>query len=444
MKAMRQRVIFIALGLLFGVLFDAVTAYAAWQGPIASPPNSNVSAPINVGSIDQSKNANIGVNGVGVFGNSILDDNMNPSPTTITYLNFSNLASSPVSGSSGYGFRDNNGTLQYKDSTTAGSWTGFSGGGGGGASQWVNGAAGSIYYNGGNVGVGTSNPFKKLEVNTVHTFNIDDEIRIGSYYSNAFYGIGLNYRIDGAGTPSQYLVSYYGGTRATNMTLATNGRVGFGTASPSYNIDVQGNVNGSYVAGFINAGTHGAVGQGTQYGLVGYNTGGAGVGVLGQAQCGNSTCYGIEGVSGAYYGTLGRADGYSFVGSGGLYNAGTVQANAFVYLSDIRLKTNIENLDQGLVTLMKLRPVSFTWNQKAPDGRAGKDDIGFIAQEVEKILPGAIETDPATGYKEVDYPRFVPILVKSVQEQEATIAQQQAKIDDLEARISKLEARISQ
>lgn len=49
--------------------------------------------------------------------------------------------------------------------------------------------------------------------------------------------------------------------------------------------------------------------------------------------------------------------------------------------SDIRLKNNVKNITNGLEIINKLRPVSFTWKNN------NKKTIGFIAQEVEEILP---------------------------------------------------------
>ena len=77
----------------------------------------------------------------------------------------------------------------------------------------LNGAVLSVYNNAkvtvnGKLGIGTTLPNKKLEVNTAHAVNIDDEIRIGSYYLSNFYGLGLNYRINSIGTPSYHIVEY--------------------------------------------------------------------------------------------------------------------------------------------------------------------------------------------------------------------------------------------
>ena len=95
------------LGVAIGTLFVAVAA-AAWTGPTSGPPNGNVAAPLNVGSINQLKDGNLGVNGLAVFGNSLLQAN--------SFLNWGS-----VSGASGYGIRDNGGTLEFKNS--GGSWS---------------------------------------------------------------------------------------------------------------------------------------------------------------------------------------------------------------------------------------------------------------------------------------------------------------------------------
>ena len=66
------------------------------------------------------------------------------------YLNFGT-----GSGSSGYGIRDNSGTMQVKSS--AGSWNDIA------VSQWIT-SSNDVYYTTGNVGIGTTSPYAKLSV----------------------------------------------------------------------------------------------------------------------------------------------------------------------------------------------------------------------------------------------------------------------------------------
>merc|ERR1711865_1053785 len=86
-----------------------------------------------------------------------------------------------------------------------------------------------------------------------------------------------------------------------------------------------------------------------------------------------------------------------------------------------------------------LRPVSFKWN--ATD----RADIGFIAQEIETVLPHIVSTGP-DGLKTVDYPRIGVFAVKALQQLndrlEATVEAQEAKMQAEEAKMQAQEAKL--
>ncbi|OGG59823.1 hypothetical protein A2765_04520 [Candidatus Kaiserbacteria bacterium RIFCSPHIGHO2_01_FULL_56_24] len=108
------------------VLFTAASIVLAWTGPTSAPPNGNVSAPINVGTIDQIKSGAFGVKSISPL---VFDFEVNGSALVSSlavtgnallsgasrYLSFGSTA-----GSTGYGFRDNAGTMEFKDS--GGNW----------------------------------------------------------------------------------------------------------------------------------------------------------------------------------------------------------------------------------------------------------------------------------------------------------------------------------
>lgn len=131
-------VIALAVALLF-----LAQIVSSWSGPTANPPENNVDAPLNVGPVDQIKDAALGVNALAVFGNALLQHD--------AYLNWGTEA-----GESGYGIRDNAGTLEFKNQGAAWeslqslifAYCGEGGcGGAGGASlgEWESKSANTVY-----------------------------------------------------------------------------------------------------------------------------------------------------------------------------------------------------------------------------------------------------------------------------------------------------------
>jgi hypothetical protein len=122
-----------------------------------------------------------------------------------------------------------------------------------------------------------------------------------------------------------------------------------------------------------------------------------------------------------------------FVGWGGTVYATN---NTISAISDQRLKENIRDLDVGLDAVLALKPRKFDW--KEGKGKDIKDDRGFIAQEFEEIFPDLIDEwkDPAPEgeepYKTVRQD-LIPVLVKAIQEQQATIEALTARIAALES-----------
>ncbi len=137
------------------VLISGVSFALAWTGPTQTPPNGNVSAPINIGTTAQVKNGGLSVNSLAVFGNTIISG-------VSRYLNFGTTA-----GATGYGIRDNAGVMEVKSS--GGSWLGLLSGSGTTnylpkltAARTI--GTSQIFDNGTNVGVGTTSPAQKFSV----------------------------------------------------------------------------------------------------------------------------------------------------------------------------------------------------------------------------------------------------------------------------------------
>ncbi|HEY3413907.1 MAG TPA: tail fiber domain-containing protein [Armatimonadota bacterium] len=142
-----------------------------------------------------------------------------------------------------------------------------------------------------------------------------------------------------------------------------------------------------------------------------------------------------------------NAPGYPLDVQGDINARGNVRANGVVLSSDSRYKTNVRTLDNALGAVLNLRGVSFDWNRaKWPEhGFADGPQVGFIAQEVEKVLPELVSAD-AQGYKSVAYANIVPITVEAIKAQQREIQEKDARIAVLEAkaaRVDELEARLT-
>ena len=104
--------------------------------------------------------------------------------------------------------------------------------------------------------------------------------------------------------------------------------------------------------------------------------------------------------------TLTDGTNTAYVSTGGLFVNGAVTATNFVTPSDSRLKMKIETLANSEWAIGQLRGVRFEWRD------TGARDIGFIAQELEKVIPEAVVKRSGELY--VAYDKVVPYLVESV------------------------------
>lgn len=99
--------------------------------------------------------------------------------------------------------------------------------------------------------------------------------------------------------------------------------------------------------------------------------------------------------------------------SGSYIEAATfLKAGTYVTVaSDKRLKKNIADLGNLKDSIYSLHGVQFNWK------KGGEKDYGFIAQEVEKVLPALVKTDLESGIKSVKYTNIIPFLVEELKSQ---------------------------
>lgn len=95
----------------------------------------------------------------------------------------------------------------------------------------------------------------------------------------------------------------------------------------------------------------------------------------------------------------------------------TAETGIIVCTSDERLKTNIENMSGSLEKINQLRTVAYNWKADPDNPRK---NYGFIAQEVENILPTLVSTDEA-GIKSMSMIGMIPFAIQAIQEQQQQI-----------------------
>jgi len=113
---------------------------------------------------------------------------------------------------------------------------------------------------------------------------------------------------------------------------------------------------------------------------------------------------------------------------------GDIIANSIAGSSDARFKTDVAPIYNPLQKVLALRGVNFNWNTSAFPQRmfSDKRTLGFIAQEVEKVLPEIVQTEnTAEGYKSVQYDKVVALLVEAIKEQQKQINQLKKQVKKL-------------
>jgi hypothetical protein len=116
-----------------------------------------------------------------------------------------------------------------------------------------------------------------------------------------------------------------------------------------------------------------------------------------------------------------------------LHVSGDIIANSIAGSSDIRFKKNIRPVENALDKVKSLRGVYFNWNKEAfPEKNFGaQDELGFIAQEVEKVVPEIVTKENTKDeYRSVKYDKLVALLVEAIKEQ-------QKQIDSLKIQVKK-------
>ena len=118
----------------------------------------------------------------------------------------------------------------------------------------------------------------------------------------------------------------------------------------------------------------------------------------------------------------------SFDSSGNAIFAGNV--TAYGSPSDLKLKENVEVIDNAVDKVKQLKGVTYTLKSD------GNRLTGLVAQDLEKVLPEAVYTEKDIETKDehlaIRYGNTVGLLVEAIKEQQEQIEALTAKVKELE------------
>jgi hypothetical protein len=288
------------------------------------------------------------------------------------------------------------------------------------SSSVVNFGSGQFYKDtNGNVGIGTSSPLRKLSVSGAGVFNFTSgSIEIaepGTVPGFAIQTSTTNQRTDIRNTAGNLVFTTGTGATTERLRITSGGDVLVGQTSGSYKLSVTGTVyldnRKSTVYNASSAATLGVFGASND------------------TSVNNGAVYNIEWLmSGNASGQFWYANYLARGGSRtlGAYCTGTTWTNA----SDIANKEAIAPIGYGLETVMAANPVDFRWKTMTGEDGLGKKDIGFIAQDMELIVPEVVTG--GEGQKGISYGSLVAVAFKAIQEQQAIITALTARVESLE------------
>ena len=288
---------------------------------------------------------------------------------------------------------------------------------------------GDSWFNGGDVGIGETSPTYKL-----HVVSSSTPVAIFTGGNNAYVDFSdpsSSVRLQNSGH------SYFGTQTNTNLNFKTNGsqrmtilaggNVGIGPSvtNPIHKLEVRDGTISGEIAKFsainplvvIEASSAGNAALFLKPNATGSKRG--------EFRVTNADDYGFiwtadTSVSGTAYMELEA----SSTGGGDL----TVKGDVIAYgaPSDKKYKENIRPIESALDKAMQLQGVTFDWkdNDSILDI---KEDIGFIAQDVEKVLPELVRENKK-GNLSLRYQGITPILLEAIKELKAEIEELKKQI----------------
>jgi hypothetical protein len=140
---------------------------------------------------------------------------------------------------------------------------------------------------------------------------------------------------------------------------------------------------------------------------------------------GGSAGFGIYGYDGTNLAITASGAGSLNIKQNGGVAFAPVNGGTYTNASDRRWKHDIHDVPYGLDIVMRLRPRAFAWNTN------GQRDLGFVAQEVQPLLPEIVSTMDKQGHLGINYAGITPVLVRAIQQQEHEIRSLRNEVREL-------------
>lgn len=263
----------------------------------------------------------------------------------------------------------------------------------------------------GNLGVGTTSPSDRLHVKGVLRIEDSTDTTTRDYQLKVDTSGNLAF-IDTVGPTTKMVLDYAGNLLVGTTSAVYNSRIVIGCASGTQSI-----------AFGVGSGVTRA--SGTQYGYTLYRDNTTETNAVTFVENGGSGSNASSYVVRTNSGTGGA--GVTNVSGGVALVQGATSWSSY---SDLRLKHDVVPVTNAIESILKIDPIFFKWNDRPEDQ---KRSIGVSAQSVEKVFPELIDRsgiyDVEGGAMQVRYTELIPVLLASIQEQQAIIESLKARLD---------------
>lgn len=293
----------------------------------------------------------------------------------------------------------------------------------------------------GYLGIGTTSP---SDLVTIDGQDSSPWMRFVNNFWGKTENDGLHIGLNSMGTYFFNLESspiFFGTSNEYRMTVAANGYIGIGTTTPSAGLHLRG-------TGFPSSFMYITADAGQDAGFRLYESSTAKWHIFNNATADGLHIYNSAAStaifakqSNSYVGIRTTTPAYALHVNGDA--AKTTGSTTWIISSDRRLKDINGNYNKGLAEIMALQPIRYNYKKDNPRQLpSDKEQVGFIAQDVQKVFPEAV-SEREDGYLDFDIHPINVAYVNAIKELKAENEELVTKVKDLESRLKKLEFMLS-